>query len=165
MQLRDFALLRCGVPNIMRFNYLIVNKMIVVNNQLIQHSSAISPIDCSLDFKLKDGDMVHIGRDSYKYVEPIPCDICGCLWENKHSSTCPNIPNEQKIEEYDYYVNLCRELRMQLLVSHTNSRDKITLWQGKYKIVKEENNALRKKLYGLPDRGRKPKKCLENSDR
>lgn len=142
MRLLDFVALNCNVIGITHFNGLTNHGRISVNGLII------TPHPESSDFQLQDGDIITIDDDTYTYKEPKPCKVCGSFYSETHHPECPEIPIEQKIRDYDYYVQLCNKLRRELVAAHDKSNEKITLWQGKFAIVKEENNALRKKLYG-----------------
>lgn len=76
-----------------------------------------------------------------------PCKECGSYDNERHHPYCSKASDEQKIRGYlDYYEAWLRENAERNKMYTRLSKD-ITFWQGKYRIVKHENNKLRKALY------------------
>lgn len=79
----------------------------------------------------------------------LPCKHCGSYDEEMHNPLCIVIENNPKVlkkylEQYYKAWIISQEHNQKLLKF---LKEKITFWQGKYHIVKHENNQLRKKLH------------------
>lgn len=59
-----------------------------------------------------------------------------------HTPECPLAPPEYKAEQLLRFVRICHEYRQTLRCYRTE----IALWQGKFAVLKHENNALRRRL-------------------
>jgi hypothetical protein len=89
---------------------------------------------------------------SFKKKLDEKCKKCSAL-NNYHHPRCPNISHKQAKEELIRYYDLWlkkEEIKQedyeQRQKTYLRLRKEATFWQGKYSIVKNENNILRKKV-------------------
>src|ERR1051325_1358079 len=82
-----------------------------------------------------------------------PCSECGSYDSDRHHPRCSLQTVEQRAAQLEtYYAAWLRdqnkeaETRKRMLEAHAKLRDQVAFWQGKYRIVVAENNALRRKL-------------------
>ena len=81
-----------------------------------------------------------------------PCEECGSFDHDNHHPRCSKKSDKEKIRGFIEYYEAWLKIREETDRIIERFRKKITFWEGKYKIVKQENNALRKKLYGKGER-------------
>lgn len=77
----------------------------------------------------------------------LPCPDCKLI--NNHQWSC-TVPNH--IDRIKYMVQEIERLhkrRDQYLATHMRLEQQVTFWQGKWSIVKQENNKLRRQNYNL----------------
>lgn len=88
-------------------------------------------------------------KDDATYTKK-QCDDPRCGSFGAHTYACRTHPAEHRYEEtYQALQRLRADMKRRLQdKDHTIQRlkEQVTLWQGKYRIVCTENNALRKKL-------------------
>jgi hypothetical protein len=76
-----------------------------------------------------------------------PCEECGSYDSENHHPKCGKKSDEEKIREFSYYYEVWLDTNDQLIKLIKKRAEEITFWQGKYRMVKHENNKLRRKLY------------------
>lgn len=79
-----------------------------------------------------------------------PCEHCGTYEIYNHAVECPTVPLEEKVKLYQAICEEYRQSHKRMAEYRARQFERLhnqaTLWQGKYLIVKRENNALRKML-------------------
>ena len=76
------------------------------------------------------------------------CEECKCF-HNMHHITCSKLSEEEKLERLIKYYDWTLTIMERNKRTRKSLIDKITFWQGKFNILRQENNALRKKLNKL----------------
>jgi len=76
-----------------------------------------------------------------------PCPECGSYYEDDHAIDCSKMGDEEKAEKLKQYYQAWLELTNERRALILRYGKDITFWQGKFRIVAHENNALRRKLY------------------
>lgn len=81
-----------------------------------------------------------------------PCHECGAY--HSHSPECSIIDFETAKKQLAQYVAAWRKLELErrafesgVMLRASRYRQETTYWQGKFNILKHENNSLRRKLY------------------
>ena len=86
------------------------------------------------------------------------CPECGAL--AGHHPLCQQVDGDTAKSDLKRYYLLWLDTENKHLASAAESENKVrrfkeqvTLWQGKYQIVKQENNALRRKCNAMKEKG------------
>lgn len=74
----------------------------------------------------------------------VTCDKCYCI--NSHALGCENQTREELIAVAQAWAADYKQVTGELRDRIRRQKETITFWQGKFRIVKDENNALRRKL-------------------
>lgn len=73
-----------------------------------------------------------------------PDPMCGAL--DGHSPLCKLAPVEYQAQQLADYYKMWLDLRRRHNALYERHKKDVTFWQGKFHMVKHENNALRAKL-------------------
>ena len=80
------------------------------------------------------------------------CQECGSYSENWHKLDCSHLTLERRAQLLDCYLKTANEAARRITIANKRLSEQVTFWKGKFSILKEENNALRRKLRKLEDR-------------
>lgn len=70
---------------------------------------------------------------------------CGA-YDGHHGPLCKLAPLEYKAAQLESYYHCWREEHKRYHTLYDRHKKDVTFWQGKFSMVKQENNALRAKL-------------------